>query len=1152
MKKILTFLMLFNSFQLLAQKQAETYMLPAVDIAAEKNRAMASKGIPLKYATETSVNDIYHVNGKGQSGEWIQLFDRSWEYHLRLESKNATSLNVGMLDFFLPHSAELWVYTDDQSIMRGPYNDTFNKNHGFFWVGDVPADHMNIKITVSDKEKQYLSFKINNITRGFHKYWEEPTYKSGSCNVDVACPESAGWEAEISSVGRYTFSTSEGSFLCTGQLLNNTAQDGKPIFSTADHCGYSNNNGQVSLTERQNTAASIALTWNYQSQTCRAPGSSQSGTQISTSGFNNRQSGATYLASNPASDFALLELNQTPNQSYGIEYSGWDRSDTAPDSAVGIHHPSGHAKRISFENDPLSITTYLSTAQGAGTHLRVEDWDLGTTEGGSSGSGLWNSNQLFIGQLHGGYAACGNNSDDWYGRLAYSWDNGADEQSRMKDWLDPLNTGQMTLQGSAGCEAPSVSIVNNSSNEVGDLLSFTSQVAGGEGDYTYQWDINGDEYTDGIESSIDVRYAEQYVGNITLTVKDSAGCQGFASQAVVIEAADVKLQQVQNISQNLDQVCGNNDNVIDPGERWKTLLNVQNEGDKSATDAYLALSVAKSAVSNAPSDNYGNSVTDCERMFIDISNTGTLYGWIDGNTTDTYPADDEGHTAAIQLSQSFDHFGENVASLVASSNGFFSTSTDASGVDWDNDCPLPQAPDRDNVGARISPLHDDMRSSQFYHQYFSSCPRPAETGTDLACEVFLWKGADLWADNDTSTENLDIQAILYPATSQWVYQYGGSGFENLTATTGLQNSLGTDGISYACDTANSVNTTEAVCVYNKNHQPPSSGEGFVNLATPVVQLGDLQPNQSQTAELVFTVDSHASCDDTFTINHDASVYDEGFNSGQEGIFSATIGSNGQCSMVTTCDVDDGNQNDINPRDGLWWNPMRSGNGIDLHVTDQSAMLYVMYTGNKDRSPIWYIAQNSQDSAYNQYYNKLVEVNYQNGFDVGNAQTQTSVGWSYTTFIDSKEAIQVREIKGEMFAEKLIMQQFAADETANMHTGHYFSPAESGWGQSVITLDEARVVVSYIYDVDGKPFWTIGSGENVESDKTVFTAESFCPSCPAVPMVAHTVGTMRQSFNGQSDGTIHQYQIEYPLGSNQPKAVWDKTNLAIYNLVPEDN
>ena len=71
---------------------------------------------------------------------------------------------------------------------------------------------------------------------------------------------------------------------------------------------------------------------------------------------------------------------------------------------------------------------------------------MGTTEGGSSGSGLWNESHRLIGQLQGGFAACGNDDPDWYGRFDVSWD-GASSASRLRDWLDPDASNVSFLDG---------------------------------------------------------------------------------------------------------------------------------------------------------------------------------------------------------------------------------------------------------------------------------------------------------------------------------------------------------------------------------------------------------------------------------------------------------------------------------------------------------------------------------------------------------------------------------------------------------------------------------------------------------------------------------------------------------------------------------
>ncbi|HEY0979051.1 MAG TPA: hypothetical protein VGE21_16390, partial [Flavobacteriales bacterium] len=64
----------------------------------------------------------------------------------------------------------------------------------------------------------------------------------------------------------------------------------------------------------------------------------------------------------------------------------------------------------------------VDVGNGPADCWRVPVWDVGTTEPGSSGSGLWNANHQLIGQLYGGQASCDNNVNDYYGRLSESWE----------------------------------------------------------------------------------------------------------------------------------------------------------------------------------------------------------------------------------------------------------------------------------------------------------------------------------------------------------------------------------------------------------------------------------------------------------------------------------------------------------------------------------------------------------------------------------------------------------------------------------------------------------------------------------------------------------------------------------------------------------
>jgi lysyl endopeptidase len=278
----------------------------------------------------------------------------------------------------------------------------------------VPGDHAVIEVTVPAVRVGELKLALSSVNHdyvGFGRIAREAAHEvramgvSGSCNIDVACPEGDAHRPQIRSVGAYS---RYGTFYCTGSLLNNTANDRRMLFLTAHHC----NMGTAAA------AASIVVYWNYQNSTCRIPGSAASGQNGDGSlAFN--QSGAEVRATHAASDFTLLELDDAADPAFNLYWSGWDRRDVAHGNATGIHHPRVAEKRITHSVDPLVVSGYF----GSGTsHYQVfwEPGGIGTTEGGSSGSPLYSPEKRVVGQLHGGLASCsttGSNHSDCYGRV---------------------------------------------------------------------------------------------------------------------------------------------------------------------------------------------------------------------------------------------------------------------------------------------------------------------------------------------------------------------------------------------------------------------------------------------------------------------------------------------------------------------------------------------------------------------------------------------------------------------------------------------------------------------------------------------------------------------------------------------------------------
>jgi len=167
-------------------------------------------------------------------------------------------------------------------------------------------------------------------------------------------------------------------------------------------------------------------------------------------------------------------------------YAGWDATGSAPSSSVGIHHPDGDIKKISVDNN-LAVSSDFDPDPApypSNSQWKVVDWDKGTTEGGSSGSPLFDDNsQKIIGQLTGGYAACGNSSSDYYGKFSMSWDYGSSSSSRLKDWLDPNNTGIQQLDGIEGPTPLQVSISGPTSVNEGQTATWSGSISGGDGSY---------------------------------------------------------------------------------------------------------------------------------------------------------------------------------------------------------------------------------------------------------------------------------------------------------------------------------------------------------------------------------------------------------------------------------------------------------------------------------------------------------------------------------------------------------------------------------------------------------------------------------------------------------------------------------------------
>lgn len=393
---------------------------PTLEVAPGERKAIPPVPADKRGAVRHAVTRSVDVDLAGFV-RWQELSDGRRVGQAKVLSPTAASLSLSLSRARLPPGAAIWLEATDGTERHTRPIRPADADGGVLYTPVVRADELLLTVVLPPGAPEPV-LHLTGVHVGVRPFGTVPPPPQGSCNVDVVCPDSAGWEAEIDAVAVYGFS---GDFWCTGFMLNNTAEDQTPYFATADHCGLGSRN-----------AESVTVYWNYESSACG---------DLSGGSTADWQTGATFRMDHRDSDWTLIELDDAPDPAFEVAWAGWDNSGSATASAVTIHHPGTDEKAISFEDDATTVTdAYDDRSDSDGTHLRVDDWDLGTTEGGSSGSPLFDPDHRVVGALTGGDAACGNNEPDWYGRLFVAWTGDGSADSRLSDWLDPLGTGQST------------------------------------------------------------------------------------------------------------------------------------------------------------------------------------------------------------------------------------------------------------------------------------------------------------------------------------------------------------------------------------------------------------------------------------------------------------------------------------------------------------------------------------------------------------------------------------------------------------------------------------------------------------------------------------------------------------------------------------
>ena len=351
---------------------------------------------------------------------------------LRFQSAGAQGLRLGIVVEQLPAAAQLRFYTPDGAVVHGVAGSEIlttiarNQQAGdtsaaarTYWSPDVGGDTVVFEIelpagtdpaTLRIAVPKLSHFRVapQALADALAGAASTTAASSGSaaivpkagtadfCEVDTAC--NADYANESNAVARMLFVDQGTSYLCTGTLLNDTASSGTPYFLSARHCIPS-----------QTVASTLTTYWFFRAAACN--GGSMD-TRAST-----LKGGATLLATDSATDTALMRLNDAPPS--GAVFAGWDaHTPLLGQAAALLHHPNGDWQKLSlgslqqFSSCTLSADGGSFSCSGAASvsdnYLGVQ-WSSGATAPGSSGGALFtgaSGARYLVAHLTAGSASC--------------------------------------------------------------------------------------------------------------------------------------------------------------------------------------------------------------------------------------------------------------------------------------------------------------------------------------------------------------------------------------------------------------------------------------------------------------------------------------------------------------------------------------------------------------------------------------------------------------------------------------------------------------------------------------------------------------------------------------------------------------------------
>lgn len=203
-----------------------------------------------------------------------------------------------------------------------------------------------------------------------------------ACSANIHCSEGDDWQKTARSVVRINI---PGGGICTGTLINNTANDGTVYIITAGHC-----------LDDSLDRTDYTIEFNYEVD-C-------GGSSILK---NHEMTGGSVVVFDDPIDIGLIRMDDPIPAEFNAYFAGWDRSllESTKTHAL-IHHKAGYPKSIAIADEGRTYeksTSYNPTPRGPYYQEKffTNRWSIGDMGGGSSGAGLFYDDNYYVGTLNG-------------------------------------------------------------------------------------------------------------------------------------------------------------------------------------------------------------------------------------------------------------------------------------------------------------------------------------------------------------------------------------------------------------------------------------------------------------------------------------------------------------------------------------------------------------------------------------------------------------------------------------------------------------------------------------------------------------------------------------------------------------------------------